>query len=436
MPQILNLTPQDLDSSEKRSKYTVGIIGCGQKGILYANAFAAVGYRVLCIDSDPSVVKKVAKGKTPFNCPDIEAKLKSNITKGQISINSDFKKVISQSDILVIAFTAKKDEQTNTDTSHTVHACKQVGAVLQKGTLVIYGGVAGLGFTEGTIKETIEDTSGFKAGKDFVLVYNPIQATSGPITELTVAANDQTSLQSASTVLKTLTSNVKEICNIKTAEVLTLFAMTKRDVNMALANEFANFCEKANIDYFEVLNLLAPNDPSFWATITEEENKNEAYLLLESAENLNAKLRLPALARQINEDMLKHAVNLTQEALRSCNKTLRRSRVTVFGPADQPAMEVFVKQLEVKGAKVYIYDPAAKKETSNTLVKTGLNDSVEGADCLIVLSGQERFNHFNIKKLKPMMKSKPVIVDLIGKFDPQDVRTEGFIYCGLGRGTG
>jgi len=99
-------------------------------------------------------------------------------------------------------------------------------------------------------------------------------------------------------------------------------------------------------------------------------------------------------------------------------------------------MEVFVKRLEAKGAKVYIYDPAAKKETSNTLVKTGLNDSVEGADCLIVLSGQERFNHFNIKKLKPMMKSKPVIVDLIGKFDPHDVKTEGFIYCGLGRGTG
>lgn len=436
MPKILNLTPQDLDSSEKRSKYTVGIIGCGQKGILYANALATVGYRVLCIDSDPSVVKKVAKGKTSLNYPDVEAKFKSNITKGQISISSDFKKVVSQSDILVIAFTAKKDEQTKTDTAHTVHACKQVGSALQKGTLVIYGGIAGIGFTEGTVKETLENASGFKAGKDFVLVYNPIQTTSGAITELKVAANDQPSLQIASTFLKTLTPNIKEISNIKITEVLTLFAIAKKDANMALANEMANLCEKANIDYFEVLNLLAPNDPGFWATITEEENKNEAYLLLESAENLNAKLRLPALARQINEDMLKHAVNLTQEALRTCNKTLRRARVTVFGPADQPAMELFVKQLEAKGAKVCIYDPAAKKETSSMMVKTGFNESVEGADCLVVLSGQGRFDHFNFKKLRPMMKSTPIIVDLVGKFDPRLVRTEGFIYCGLGRGTG
>jgi UDPglucose 6-dehydrogenase len=99
-------------------------------------------------------------------------------------------------------------------------------------------------------------------------------------------------------------------------------------------------------------------------------------------------------------------------------------------------MEIFFKQLEAKGAKVRIYDPAAKKEISNTMVKTGLNDSVEGADCLVVLSGQGRFNHFNFKKLRPLMKSKPVIVDLIGRFDPLDVQTEGFIYCGLGRGTG
>jgi hypothetical protein len=33
------------------------------------------------------------------------------------------------------------------------------------------------------------------------------------------------------------------------------------------------------------------------------------------------------------------------------------------------------------------------------------------------------------------MKTPSVIVDLIGIFEPQKVETEGFIYCGLGRGT-
>ena len=63
MPAVLNLKPEELDTIEKRSKYTVSVIGCGQKGIIYANAFADAGYKVICTDADPSVIKKVAKGK-------------------------------------------------------------------------------------------------------------------------------------------------------------------------------------------------------------------------------------------------------------------------------------------------------------------------------------------------------------------------------------
>ncbi len=112
--------------------------------------------------------------------------------------------------------------------------------------------------------------------------------------------------------------------------------MQNKTHDTALANELAVFCENANLDYFEVLKLLNFNDQSFWPTTVEEENNNEAYFLLESAENINAKLRLPALARQINEDMVKHAVNLTQDALRSCDKTLRRAKVAVLGTVNPP----------------------------------------------------------------------------------------------------
>ena len=41
------------------------------------------------------------------------------------------------------------------------------------------------------------------------------------------------------------------------------------------------------------LKLLEFNDPTFWPTTDDEENRSEAYLLLEGAENLNVKLRLP-----------------------------------------------------------------------------------------------------------------------------------------------
>jgi len=434
---ILKLEPEDVDSTEKRSKFTVGILGCGQKGILYASAFAEAGYKVFCTDANASVVKKVAKGKLAFSEPEVEAKLKSQIIKGQISITSDLKKTVSQSDIVIIAFTAKITEQKKIDITQTVNACKQVGAALRQGVLVVYGGIAGFGLTENTIKETLENTSGFKAGQDFGLVYNPILTAKIPIAnqDLKVAANDPISLNAASIILKTIAKNVTSINDLRTAEIATLFTLARQDILGALANELAIFCEKAKIDYFEIIKLQSTKDQSFCPTIGETESKNEAYLLLESAENLNAKLRLPAIARQINGDTIKYSVKLTQAALRACGKTLRRARVTILGSANpEVASSFFASMIEQKGAKVNLYDPIAKKDAANPgLLKSSLNEAIEGADCIVILS-QSPVNQLNLKKIKPLTKTPAVIVDLIGKFEPSQVETEGFLYRGLGRG--
>jgi UDP-N-acetyl-D-mannosaminuronic acid dehydrogenase len=437
MPSVLNLKPEDLDSAQKRSQYTVSVVGLGQKGILYANAFADAGFRVICTDADASVAKKVARGKTAV--AHVEAKLKNYINSGQITVSSERKDAVSQSDIIVIAIGAKVDDQGKTDNSQIISAAKQVGSALHQGTLVIYGGIAGFGFIEGEMKETLENNSGFKAGADFALAYNPIHTADALMAnlQLKVAATDPASLNTASTILRTLTKNIKEVADLKTAEIATLFTVAKQDSNRALANELAVFCENANIDYFKILNLLEFNDPSFYPTIVDEESKHEAYLLMDSAENLNAKLRLPTLARQINEDMVKHAVNLTQNTLSRCGKPLRRAKVAVLGTANPlTATGTFVKTIQLKGAKANVYDPISKTGSQDwSIVKTNLNEAVEGTDCIVVLTGQEQFRDLNLKKLKALMKTPSVIVDLIGIFEPEKVRAEGFIYCGLGRGT-
>ncbi|MGD0644881.1 MAG: UDP binding domain-containing protein [Candidatus Bathyarchaeia archaeon] len=443
MPPVLNLKPDEIDTNEKRSKYTVSVVGCAQKGILFANAFADAGFKVVCSDADQSLIKKLAKGKTPYAQQEIESKLKNLINTGQLSVTSELKKAVSQSDIIIITVPAKVDEKNKIDYSEALNACKQVGAALHTGTLVIYGDVVGLGFTEGIMKETLENTSGLKVGQDFGLAYIPIHSSDAMLLklvanlELKVATIGKTSLETATNIIKTITKNVKQINDIKTAEIATLFTIAKQDANTALANELAVFCENANIDYFEILKLLDLNDQNFWPTTFGDENKS-AYLLIDSGENLNAKLKLPALARQINEDMVKHAVNLTQDALRSCGKTLRRARVSVLGTVNPSnATGVFVKMLELKGAKTSLHDSSSKRETLNSgMIKTGLNEAVEGTDCIIILTGEEQLKHLNLKKLKPLTKAPPLIVDLAGILDPQKVKQEGFIYRGLGRGTG
>jgi nucleotide sugar dehydrogenase len=446
LPPVLHLTPDEIDTSEKRGKYTVTLVGCGQRAVAQALAFAEAGFKVTCTDADQSAVKRLSKGNVHLGDRQTEAKLKAFTRKEQLNATSDMKAAISAADIIFLTVTSKLDKKKNVDTSEVEGVCKKVGAALQKGKLVVYAGTAGLGFVDGIVKETLEDTSGLKAVEDFGLAYCQLpSAANGENQNLQpiVAANDKFSLNSAALVIEATTKNpVTKIPNVKVAELTVLFAAVRRDVELALTNELAMMCEAARLDYAETANLAENGcKVALSPSISEEANRNEAFLLLENAENLNMKLRIPATARQVNEDMVKHAAILIQDALRGGEKTLRRARVALLGTAESgTAAALFGEMLQVKGAKVSRYDPRAVsgdragEEESVSLKKT-LNETVEGADCVVILSGQEQLKRLNLKKLRALMKSPAALVDLAGTVEPAKAEKEGFIYRGLGKGT-
>jgi UDP-N-acetyl-D-mannosaminuronic acid dehydrogenase len=446
MPEALQLKPGEIDTNEKRGKYTVCVIGSEETGVLYATAFADAGFRVICTDSDQALVKSFSKGKVTFSNEKIASKLKSFLRRSQINVTNELQKAVPQSDIIVMTITANIDNKKHPDYSEVENACKQVGKTINRGTLFVYGGITGIGSTEAVVKETLENTSGFKVGEDFGLAYCPLRSRfQQPLIsiadqQLKVAAFDGASLDSAAHVLGAISGkDVKRVSDVKMLEAALLFSIAKQDANLALANELAVFCEKISIDYFETLELVDVNDANFSPAVeTEKTGKNEPYLLLESVERANAMAKLPILARKINEDMIRHAVNLTRDALRSCGKTLRRAKVAVLGTAKKKtATTIFFKMLERRGAKARLYDPlVSKNEFADVarLLKRSLKEAVEGTDCVVLLTEHAQFKRLNFRRLRAMMKIPAAIVDLIGIIEPEKVERQGFAYRGLGRG--
>ena len=448
LPQVLHLTEQDIDTAEQRAHYTVGLIGCRQKAIFAALAFSEAGFKVKCTDADQSVTRRLSKGIVRLENREAELKLKSFVRAEQITASSDLKAVVAASDIIVLTIDTKIDEKKAADYSESKNICKQIGAALSKGGIFIYMGVGGFGFTEDVVRENLENTSGLKAGEDFGLAYCRLddaighQETQANPVEIVVAADDKYSLSAAALILETLAKQgVKRTLGTRTAELATLFDAVKRDSDIAMTNELAIFCETAGIDYSDVLKLMRnySSKDTVLPTISEEANRNEAYMLLENAENLNAKLRLPALARQVNEDIIRHAVNLTQDAMRSGGKPLRRARVALLGASLEPetAHAAFFAMLEAKGAKVTRYSSYGTEDAQSEEgcpIKKTLNEAVEGTDCVVVLSETEQLKRLNLKKLHALMKLPAAFVDLTGQFEPAKVEEAGFTYRGFGRG--
>lgn len=451
---MLHVKHEDIDAYEKRQKYVITILGCKQNGILHACLFAEAGFKVICVDANQNLVNSIARGRLPFLEQEAELKIKNCLRTGLLEATVDVTMAVSKGDVIVITTPIEIDEREKVGYSAIENICKRVGSNIRRGSVVIFTSVIGLGITERLVKNILEDISGFKVGIDFGLAYSPIwgpdrlTCDSMANQRRIVAAFDKKSLNAASAILEIITNNVvKRIEDIKMAEAIALFEVVMHDADIALANELALFCEKTGIDYFELLKLAGDGN---YPKVSPPKLFNESihgipYLLLEEAENLDIKLRMVEVVREINEGMLRRALNLTKDALKSCGKTLRRARVSLLGisqmqnarsPPKRIANEL-IKVLEVKGAKISLYDPFVLEDELaelQGLFKKNLAHALEDTDCIIILTCHDQFRRLNLKKLKLMVKMPAAIIDFEGAIERSKVEREGFIYRGLGRG--
>lgn len=450
----LALEASDLDSSEKRAKYTVCVVGCGRIGLPTACLFAEAGFRVIGVDADSNVVSLLKKGKAPFVETGLSELVKKHAKSTRFTATTDIKKAASESEIIFFIVPTVVDEKKKPDYSYVEKACKDAGLGLRKGSIVIFASTVGPGITETLVKETLENTSGLKTGIDFALASSPTRAAPGQILQDIVSyprivggINEQ-SYRVASLVLGTIVkSGIVKVRDLRTAETVKLFENVYRDVCLALANDFALFCEKMKIDYLEAQNAAntQPYSHLLRCGIVAGHIPKDPYLLLDEAENVSARLNMLVLARKINDEMLEHTVQLVREALGKRQKPLRGAKVVLLGVSyraniKEPrgtAINKLVKMLTSKGAIVRVFDPLySYKELKEMGYPTGstLAKTIEGTDCIVIAVGHNRFKRLNLKKLRLSMTKTAVVVDMGHVIEPEKAEREGFVYRGLGRG--
>ena len=59
--------------------------------------------------------------------------------------------------------------------------------------------------------------------------------------------------------------------------------------------------------------------------------------------------------------------------------------------------------------------------------------ATEGADVLVLCTEWNMFKSFDVKRVKELMNA-PLMFDGRNQFEPEDLRSEGFEYYGMGRG--
>jgi nucleotide sugar dehydrogenase len=452
----LTLEPGEIAVRIRDGALTIGVVGLGWMGLPTACLYADAGARVIGADMNPRIVERVTKGDPPIDETGLPAMLKKAMRSGKLSATTNTQEAAEKSDIIFIVVPTLIDRQKRADYSAVEDACVSIGKGLRQGSLVIFQSTCGPGVTERIVKTTLEKYSGLIAGPGFGLAYSPMRAMGGRALQdmqtynKVVGATDVKSLEAACAAISVIVKGeLLRTRDIKTAELSKLFETIYRDVNIALANEFALLCEEIGVDYLETAKA-ANSQPyshlhSTGAGVGGHCLAVYPYLLQTEAYALDAKLRLVLDGRKINDLMPRHVVKLASDGMRVCGRSIKRAKVVVLGVSYRPNVKEtrfspsldLIGILKKRGARVVAFDPlftSSEMESMGVVSEPTLRKAVEKADCVILAVAHDEFKKMDTIDLAAHMSKKGLIVDCTGVMDPPSVEKSGLVYRGVGRG--
>jgi nucleotide sugar dehydrogenase len=249
----------------------IAVVALGKIGLPLAVAFAKKGHHVIGCDVNQRTVDLINSRVEPFPGENFLAKYLSEvIASGHLVATTDTTHAVSESDAVVIVVPLFVNEEGVPDFGWMDAATEKIAAGLKSGTLVSYETTLPVGTTRARFAPALEKGSGLKVGVDFHLVFSPERVLTGRVfadlrkyPKLVGGINEASTRAGIAFYESVLDfddrpdlpekNGVWNLGTSEASEMAKLAETTYRDVNIALANQFAIFAEGANIDIAKVI---------------------------------------------------------------------------------------------------------------------------------------------------------------------------------------
>ncbi|MDX6285619.1 MAG: hypothetical protein QOG53_1104 [Frankiales bacterium] len=250
---------------------TVTVVALGKIGLPLAVQFASTGQSVIGADVNQAVVDLVNKGEPPFpGESELDTRLRAVVDSGRLRATTDTTAAVAESDTVVIVVPLMVDEQSVPDFGAMDAATLAIARGLKPGTLVSYETTLPVHTTRQRFGPMLEAESGLVLGRDFFLCHSPERVFTGRVfADLRrypklVGGVDAESAKRAVAFYESVLefddrpdldrpNGVWDLGSAEAAELAKLAETTYRDVNIALANQFARFADSAGIDVHAVI---------------------------------------------------------------------------------------------------------------------------------------------------------------------------------------
>ncbi|NHJ04811.1 MAG: nucleotide sugar dehydrogenase [Candidatus Heimdallarchaeota archaeon] len=415
------------------------VLGLGYIGLPTALLFANNGYHVIGVDLKSEILKTLSKGKVHFQEKGLQELLDKALERKTFTVNSETQKA----DFFIICAPTPLDKHYHvSDLGYVKMGCEMIEPVLEVGNTIIIESTISPGSSE-TLFRKILEKSGLNAGTEFHLVHCPERAIPGnTLYEMInnfriIGGFTPEGTKIAQELYSSFVPKEKlMLTDIRTAEIVKLMENTYRDLNIALANEFAMISEDLRINVWDAIKLanLHPrvNIHKPGPGVGGHCIAIDPWFLTENTFNA----QLIATARNINDNMPNYALLLTKQLLEDQESF---PIITILGVAykgnvddsrETPALK-FIQLAEKQGFSIKIFDPHCNEFNGRDLLP--LDEAVKDSDCIVLITDHDVFKNIDPIHIANLVKNKNLL-DTRNHLDHDKWKKAGFNVKILGDG--
>ncbi len=438
----------------------ISIFGSGYVGLVTGACFAEVGNEVICVDVDQDKINMLNQGKIPIYEPGLDAMITRNVEAGRLHFTTDAKTAVEHGLFQFIAVGTPPNEDGSADLQYVLAVAETIANHMSGYRIIVDKSTVPVG-TADKVKARVENILALKQEVfDFDVVSNPEFLKAG------AAVNDFMSPDRI--IVGTENSSVTELLrelyspfnrnhdrflsmDIRSAELTKYAANAMLATKISFMNELSNLAERLGADIEQVRHGIGSDNRIGYSFIYAGCGyggscfPKDVNALARSAGEVGYTAELLTAVEGVNASQKQL---LFQKINTHFKGNLAGKTFALWGLAFKPNTDdmreapsrVLMESLWSAGAKVQAYDPEAMHECrriygerDDLIYCDTPEKTIEGASALVVVTEWQVFRSPDFARIKSILL-EPVIFDGRNLYDPVQLKRQGIIYYGIGRG--
>ena len=433
----------------------VGVVGTGYVGLVAAVGFADTGNHVIGVDIDAAKVEGLNRGVPPIFEPGLDDLLVRGLKNRLLRFTTDLSEAARECEILFLAVGTPSNEDGSADLKHVLGVARGLATHMTGYRVIVVKSTVPIGTCARVAAEVRALTT-----HPFDVVSNPEFLKEGAAVNdfmkpdrVVIGVDSERARERMLDLYAPFvrTENPLLFMDIKSAEMAKYAANAMLATRVSFMNEMALLCERLGADIDDVRKglmfdprigrqFLFPG-PGFGGSCFPKDLR----ALIRTGDEVGFDLMMSRAAYAVNERQKR---TMAQKVLDACQGDVAGRTFALWGLAfkantddmrEAASIDV-VTTLVQQGARVRAYDPAATEQARRVLPAEGVTyvehayDALEGADALIILTEWNEFRNPDFERIRAALR-RPLIVDGRNLYRTASMRSLGFDYIGVGRGT-